>query len=201
VQVLDACPLCRTAVKPGDTRCPDCGADLAPYADLKQLARHYLELAREYINRGESAPARLIIERIPQVTSDAGAELAELRVLVAIHEGDLDNAQQGLKDVPAEVREVLEHTINQAREARFMAHELYNLALSAARNGAMHTAAQHLELAVGYDPADPAIWALKLKVDLKCGYYRRCYDTLAKLDRLAARPPEFHGLESLLPPA
>ncbi len=200
MQVLDACPLCRAALKPGNLRCPDCGNDLTAYSDLRELARRYLELAHEHVSRGEAAPARLLVERIPQVTPDARADLAVLRARIAILEGDFDRARAELPNCPASSATAISQEVQAAEQDRFQARELYNQALSAARDGAYHPAAQRLELAAGYDPDDPAIWALKLKVDLKCACYGRCYDDLAHLDRLAARPAEFHGLESLLPP-
>ena len=85
------------------------------------------------------------------------------------------------------------------REQLFKARELYNHALSAARSGAYLQAARYLEQAVRLDPEDPNIWSLKLKVDLKCHYYQRCYEDLYRLDKLAARPPEFFDLEQHLP--
>ena len=57
-----------------------------------------------------------------------------------------------------------------------------------------------MEICTRHLSSDPALWELKLKLDLKCAYYLRVYADLRALDRLNARPRAWLNLESLLPP-
>jgi uncharacterized protein HemY len=200
VRRLDACPLCRSVLTEDTVTCPACGGDLLPYRDIDTLAARYVELARELLSRGDPAGARAIVEQLPQLTGTTEAELAELRARLAVHEGDYYAAEQLLSQLPPTAAAVLERELEEWRARRDLARELYNHSLSAARSGAFPAAADMLAQAIQYDPEDPSLWALKLKVDLKCGNWQRCYGSLARLDQLAARPPEFHRLEELLPP-
>jgi hypothetical protein len=200
VQELDACPLCRTVLSVASSQCPGCGADLSPYRDLSVLAASYLSLASELLSRGELPAARQIIERLPQLVEVNSGELIALTARLLLLEGNTQGVETLLAKcspaVAAEVRTELEERNRDRRRAQ----ELYNHALTAAREGAYMPAAQHLARAVCYETSDPSIWALKLKVELKAALYDRCYRSLAELDRLGARPPEFHRLEELLPP-
>jgi len=200
VQELDACPLCRTVLSKDSVQCPGCGADLSPYRDLAMLSANYLNLASELLSRGELPAARQIVERLPQLGEIDSAELNALTARLLMLEGNTPGAEALLADlspvVAAEVRAELEARHRDRRRAQ----ELYNHALTAAREGAYMPAAQHLARAVCYETNDPGIWTLKLKVELKAALYDRCYRTLTELDRLGARPPEFHRLEEMLPP-
>lgn len=200
MQELDACPLCRTVLSEGATECPGCGADLAPYRDISALAASYLELVRELLSRGETATARQIIEQLPQLTDAAGTELIGLTARLLLQEGNLQAVDELLPRCEPVMAEEIRLELAARRRARRRAQELYNHALTAARSGAFAQAALGLEQAVRYEADDPIIWTLKLKVELKAGMYERCYRTVAELDRLGARPPEFHRLEELLPP-
>jgi hypothetical protein len=197
---LDACPLCRSLLTEETATCPACGGNLLPYRDIDALTVSYVKLARELLSRGDTASARHVIEQLPQLSSVAEEELAELSAEAAIQEGDFHSAEATLAKASPVVAEELKQELDRQRNRSQLARELYNHSLSAARKGAFYQAAHMLAQAVLHDPAEPTIWALKLKVDLKCGYWQRCYAALAKLDHLAARPPEFHRLEEVLPP-
>ena len=200
MQELDACPLCRTVLSEDPAQCPGCGADLSPYRDLSVLAASYLQLAGELLSRGELPAARQIIERLPQLGEVDSGELNALTAHLLLLEGNTQGAEALLaKCSPAAAAEVRTELEERTRDRR-RAQELYNHALTAAREGAYMPATQHLARAVCYETNDPNIWALKLKVELKAALFDRCYRTLAELDRLGARPPEFHRLEELLPP-
>lgn len=200
MQRLDACPLCRAALPAGDYHCPDCGADLTAFTDLEQLATRYVELARELISRGDIDRARLVVESLPRISSAAATDIAELWVRIALVEGDYTAARQALAACEPGVADTLAVEITAGQSFQFQARELYNQSLAAAQRGAYSVAAEQLARAVDLAPDDPLIWALKLKADLKCGYYQRCYADLAELDHRSARPADFHGLERLLPP-
>ena len=55
-------------------------------------------------------------------------------------------------------------------------------ALSSARRGMAPVAAEQLARAIQLEPADPRLWQLKLKADLKARLFGRCYTDLAALD-------------------
>src|SRR5207237_9630868 len=101
-------------------------------------------------------------------------------------------AQQLQADSAAEAGSTAElaRQVAEAQAARRQACELYNSALSAAREGRYRAAAEQLARAAQHDPAEPRLWQLKLKADLKARLLARCYADLAALDRLNARPPE-----------
>ena len=139
-------------------------------------------------------------EGLPQITGAAAADIAELWARIALLEGDYLAARQALAACDPAIATELAGELNTVQAFHAQARELYNQGLAAARRGAYPAAAAHLARAVTLDPGDPMLWYLKLKVDLKCGHFQRCYAGLAELDRLNARPPEFHGLEQLLPP-
>lgn len=203
---LDACPLCRTvlplAAEPGEsvTTCPGCGADLTPYADLEALAVAYRKLAQEMLSRGQTDGARRIVNQLPRLTELEDGELTTLTARLALADGDYQRALALAQNCDPGVASELHAAVNHRRQDQLTARELYNYALSSARQGAMSQAARQLSRAVTRDPTDPNIWLLKLKLDLKCGFFQRCYADLAALDRLAARPPEYATLEELLPP-
>lgn len=197
---LDACPLCRAALQGSENRCPDCGADLTLFADINNLAERYLEFCRELIARGDVRTARSVIDRLPQISNAAQEDIAGLQVRLALQEGDYLAARRWLAQCSAGSAAGFKAEIDRNERGQFRARELYNQSLAAARRGAGPHAAEQLAHAVTLDPDDPRIWTLKLKVDLKYGYFQRCYADLTELDRLVARPPEFHYLEQLLPP-
>jgi len=184
----------------GKVQCPECGADLEKYLDFKSHAESYAGLVRDLISRGELAKARQILNAIPRVVGDKEFDLTALQARLAMLEGGFDRARQLCANLPGMERAGLEAEIAEAQERSFRARELYNYALSSARIGELDKAADYLGKAVSLDAGDPAIWRLKLKVDLKSGRLGSCYEDLATLDRLAARPPEFSGLEHKLPP-
>lgn len=199
MQPLDSCPLCRTVLPGGSAQCPGCGADLRPYLDVAALADRYLKLARELLSRGDTERVRQIVACLPLITSEAQGELAEIAARLAILEGNFAAAEQALAGCEPLTATAIRHELAARRQETFRARELYNHALAAARDGSFILAARQLEAAVQLDADDPKLWALKLKVDLKCRDYRKCYRDLNRLDKLAARPPEFFDLEELLP--
>ncbi|MBN2081516.1 hypothetical protein JW859_04825 [bacterium] len=180
--------------------CPGCQADLTPYLDLEALIERYLVLAREYLDRNKLDQAQVIADHLSQLTNQHPAEQAEIAARLAILKGDFQAVTALIPQLKPDVAEAVAALMQQRKAQLFKAHELYNHALSAARTGALPLAAEHTAQAVHHDPADASIWALKLKVDLKCGHWQRCYADLENLDRLGARPPEFYRLEELLPP-
>lgn len=196
---LDACPLCRTVLAEAAVQCAGCGADLRPYLDIDALADRYLKLARELLSRGQTERAAHLIEQLPRVASIEARELAELQARLAIQRGDFPAAERALAACGADEAAYVRGELEQRRANLAKARELYNHGLSAARAGDFQLATRYLQDAAALDPADPNIWAVKLKADLKCRYFQRCYADLQRLDQLAARPPEFHNLEELLP--
>jgi len=199
VPALDACPLCRSTLPAAAAQCPECGADLRPYRDIAALADRYLKLARELLSRGETGRVHHILAQLPQLSGADNAELAEIRARLALGEGDFHGVEQALAACEPSAAAALSAEVAQRRRDLAKARELYNHGLAAARAGDHNLAARYLQDAAALDPADPNIWGLKLKVDLKCRYFQRCYADLAVLDDLAARPPEFYNLEALLP--
>lgn len=196
---LDACPLCRSVLPAAVAQCPTCGADLRPYLDIAALADRYLKLARELLSRGETERVHRIIAQLPQLSGAKAGELTEIRARLALGEGDFAAVERTLDNLAPAVADTLRAELAQRRRDLAKARELYNHGLAAARAGDHALAARYLADAAGLDPADPNIWVLKLKVDLKCHYFARCYADLEVLDELAARPPEFYNLEALLP--
>lgn len=197
---LDACPLCRTVLEPEAVQCPGCGADLTPYLDISTLVASYVSFARELLSRGETAEARLIIERLPQLTAGSESELSELTARLLLQEGNIQAVEKLMPQCDAAVSAEIRDELQERQRARRRARELYNHALTAARAGSFAQASFYLNRAVNYDTSDPNIWALMLKAALKAGLHEHCYAALTELDRLGARPPEFHRLEELLPP-
>ena len=184
----------------GRAACPNCSGDLTVFTDLKQRALALAALAREMLSLGDAPGARNAIEYLAKLSAPSEVELAPLRARLALLEGELDQAEAFcLHCAPAE-RELLQAQADLLRDSRRRARELYNYALTCARRHALRDAAGYLEAAVRLDPGDPALWELKLKLDLKLRRFNDCYGDLARLDQLAARPPAFHLLEQLLPP-
>jgi len=200
VHQLDACPLCRTLLTEGAKTCPGCGADLSPYYNLEELRTRYLSFARELLSRGELEQARGIFEGITQLISTDDPAWHELATRLALADGDFAVAEELADKCAGQVAKQLHEEINVQRANRIAARELYNYGLTAARSGAFACAAEQLARAVVLEPDDAAIWQLKLKVDLKQQDFTRCYEDLHALDRLTARPVEYHRLEELLPP-
>lgn len=198
--VLDACPLCRTTLDEGSVSCPGCGADLKPYYDVSAMSQRYMRMAREQISQGELEKAEAIISRLAQLSAVDDHELASLQIRLALACQDIGDARNLLARVGSHEREVLESQVRELEQREAVARELYNQALTAARRGEYVRAARQMELCVQQFSADPAIWELKLKLDLKCSYYMRVYADLKALDRLNARPAAWMQLESLLPP-
>jgi tetratricopeptide (TPR) repeat protein len=199
VPALDFCPLCRSVLPQAAAQCPECGADLRPYTDIAALADRYLKLARELLSRGETERVHHILQQLPQLSGADAGELAEIRARLALRQGEFQAAELALDGCEPAAAAELRAELAQRRRDLGKARELYNHGLAAARAGDYTLAARYLQDATALDPADPNIWVLKLKVDLKCRYFQRCYGDLAALDELAARPPEFYNLEALLP--
>jgi Tfp pilus assembly protein PilF len=197
---LSACPLCRSVLSQGARQCPDCGADLTPYLELEQLSTSYVDLTRELLSRGELEAARLVINRLPQLTEIEPAESAELQARLALADGDWNVALSLAETCRPGVSEAIATAVREQQRMQLAARELFNNALTACRRQAFALASRQLSRAVELDPSDPAIWRLKLKADLKCANYQDCYGDLEALDQLAARPLEFQRLEQLLPP-
>ncbi len=198
---LAACPLCRAALSAGVESCPECGGDLAPYRALYGKAEDYLRLARELISRGELGQAAVIAEGLPLLSEEYRGEAAQLNARLALERGELEAAEAQLAQLPpGAAAGELAALLSQRRTARLRGHELYNSALAQARGGNPALAARLLAQAVAELPGDSALWLLKLKTDLKTGNFARCYEDLAALDRLGARPREYTHLEQLLPP-
>jgi len=200
VPQLDACPLCRSVLEAGARVCPGCQADLTPYLDLEALIERYLELAREYLDRGQLDEAQVIADHLSQLTNQHQADQADIAARLAIRKGDFQAVATLIPQLTQADAEEIAELMDQRKAQLFKAHELYNHALSSARSGALPLAAEQAAQAIRHDPSDASIWALKLKIDLKCGHWQRCYGDLDGLDRLGARPPEFYRLEELLPP-
>jgi hypothetical protein len=199
---LGACPLCRSTLdEPAQavTACPSCGADLRPYIALQERTEHYLRLAQELTGRGEAAVALGILEQLPHLGETDPRRVSELRFRIALAQGELEQAGEildGMDGAPLELQAELQTRLH----LRHTAQELYNYALGAARQERFEAAADALERAVRHDPGEAALWQLKLKVDLKCERFERCYRDLEALDRMNARPAQYQRLEALLPP-
>jgi tetratricopeptide (TPR) repeat protein len=207
---LSVCPLCRADLERlgglelsagARATCPSCSGDLSEFTDLKRRALALAALARELLSRGDAPTARKAIENLARLASPAEVDLVPLWARLALLEGEPERAGQLAADIAdSGERAMIAGLAGQLQDSRRRARELYNYALSSARRGAARDAAGFLDAAVRLDPDDPAIWALKLKADLKQHRFNECYRDLAQLDRLAARPPAFFQLEQLLPP-
>lgn len=198
---LDTCPLCRSVLPDNAAVCPSCHAEMAPYLQLAGRAEQYLVLAFELVARGRTAEAAAIAERVPQVAKVEPELLADLNVRLALNSDNLPLAAALLEKCTPSSVPALQAELQLRRQAQLRAHELYNRALAAARADALPLAAELLAEAVAHDAQDAALWQLKLKADLKCRYFVRCYADLRELDRLNARQPQYIRLERLLPPA
>jgi hypothetical protein len=201
--LLDACPLCRSTLRGGEQQCPSCGADLKPYLGAQARVQELVRLARQLLSQGETDRAASLIPRLSQLASLPPATLLELRGQLALLQGDTAAAVAlaGQLGTEHSAGERLREQSRQLDEQRLRARELYNSALAEARSGRYPAAAAQLATAAELTPADPRIWQLKLKADLKARLFSRCYADLAALDRLGARPLEFARLETLLPAA
>jgi hypothetical protein len=204
VSALSACPLCRAVLTAEDSApqglaCPQCGADLTAFVDLEGRAAQYVRTCRELLSRGQLEAARMILQQLPAITEVDAQELAELSCRLALVEGDFQTAAALLGQCSALIAGQLSGELALRNSLYSSAQELYNYALSAALRGEFRLAAEQLTHAAQYAPHEAAIWRLKLKADLKCGYYSRCYDDLRALDGLDARPQEFAGIERQLP--
>ncbi|MCB1185828.1 hypothetical protein KDL29_01565 [bacterium] len=198
--VLDACPLCRTTLKEGAGSCPGCGADLAPWSNIAAITASYIGNARELITEGELEKAEAIISRLSQLSDVDPHELASLQCKLALACQDIGRARELLSRVSPAEQPVLTEQLAELGQREMLARELYNQALTSARRGEYVRGARQMEICVRHFSADPALWELKLKLDLKCAYYMRVYADLRALDRLNARPAAWLNLESMLPP-
>jgi uncharacterized protein HemY len=202
---LEACPVCRQALDEQALAqrpplCPGCGTDLAPYVELAGRTRHYIALALELLARGDTRTARQVVDGVRRLDAEPGPQFAELTARLALAEGDPQSAQALLPSLPADVRIDIERELGTARLHAERARELYNYALSLARQGAVGPAADKLSLAVQLAPREARIWALKAKVDIRAGRWDSAYRDLSWLDELGARPAQLAGAERLLPP-
>ncbi len=173
---------------------------MAPWSDIAAISESYIGNARELITEGELEKAEAIISRLTQLSEVDPQVLAGLQLRLALACQDLGTAR-GLLDAlsPADRSFLMEQVVElEQREA--LARELYNQALTAARRGEYVRGARHMEICVRHFSADPALWELKLKLDLKCAYYLRVYADLRALDHLNARPAAWLQLENMLPP-
>lgn len=202
MSALSACPLCREVLPddPAPASCPGCGAALAPYRELLARAQMYIQLCRELLSRGDSAQALNIIGQLQAIADVDERQVAELQCRAALLEGKLESAGLWLDRCAPAVRESLRQDLRARQHQQNTARELYNYALTAARRGEHRLAAEELQRATALDPQEPALWRLKLKADLKCGYFQRCYADLQHLDDAGARPAEYRLLERYLPP-
>jgi uncharacterized protein HemY len=204
VSALSACPLCR-AVLPAEgsaqqaLTCPSCGADLTAFVNLEARAAQYARACRELLSRGETEAARTILQQLPAIAELDPQELAELGCRLALLDGDYTAAATLLRQCSALTAGPLSAELELRHRLHNSAQELYNYALSSALRSEYHLAAEQLLQAAEYAPREPAIWLLKLKADLKCGNYIRCYDDLRALDSLDARPEQYAALEQQLP--
>lgn len=196
---MDACPLCRSTIGELTTICPGCAADLTPYRDIAGMTLRYMQIAREKISRGELVEAEAIISRLGQLGDVDGQALASLQLRLALACQDPQSARAQIEKLPVGERDLLEAQIRELELREDSARELYNQALSSARRGEYARGARQMELCVQQFGADPAIWELKLKLDLKCSYFLRVYGDLKALDGLNARPAAWLNLEALLP--
>jgi hypothetical protein len=200
VLVLDACPLCRTTLSEGAKSCPGCGADLSPWTDIAAVSQSYIGNARELITEGEFEQAGRIISRLSQLSEVEPHVLAGLQCRLALGCQDAQGARALLGGLSSSDRELLEPQLRELEQREAHARELYNQALTSARRGEYARGARQMELCVKQFSSDPALWMLKLKLDLKSGHYMRVYTDLRSLDRLDARPLAWNDLEALLPP-
>jgi tetratricopeptide (TPR) repeat protein len=198
---LDACPLCRTTLRGGEERCPGCGADLLPYLENAGRAQQLLALAREQLSRGDTASAVALLPQISRIAAVDAGELTELEARIALAQQDFATVRTLAEKLGGSPGQSLLAELEARRGQQRQARELYNQALTEARQGSYAAAAQRLQHAVGLAPAEPALWQLKLKCDLKARLLYRSYDDLQALDRLRARPLAFARLEALLPPS
>jgi hypothetical protein len=202
VAALNACPLCRAVLEDdgqGGT-CPSCGGDLRPFVELAGRAKEHFALASQLVSAGRLTEAREILDILPQLAELPQGALAALRARLLLQEDRLEEAGEQVALCEEPEAGVLRDELGWRINARRTAQEMYNSALSAARRGEMAVSAEELARAVLHVPSEAALWQLKLKVDLKCSYFNRCYEDLSALDRLGSRPSEFAQLEQLLPP-
>lgn len=204
MSALSACPLCRAVLSAEDgaqqgPACPSCGADLTAFTNLEARAAQYVRTCRELLARGEIEAARIILQQLPAIAELDPREVAELSCRLALLDGDYALAAALLAQCAPQAAGQLSSELELRSGLHQTAQELYNYALSAARRGEFSLAAEHLLHAAGYAPQESAIWRLKLKADLKCGYFTRCYEDLRALDSLNARPEQFAGIERQLP--
>jgi hypothetical protein len=179
--------------------CPSCGADLTQFINLEARAAQYMRTCRELLSRGETEAARGIIQQLPVIAEIDMQELAELGCRLALLDEDYAAAAALLAQCASHIAGQLGEELELRKRLHKSAQELYNYALSAALRGEHRLAAEQLEQAVVLAPREQAIWHLKLKADLKCGYYNRCYEDLRALDGLDARPEQYTGIEQHLP--
>ncbi|MCB1216598.1 hypothetical protein KDL44_04360 [bacterium] len=198
--VLDACPLCRTTLTQGASACPGCGADLAPWSSIASASASYIITAREHLAQGRLEQAEAIISRLGQLSEVDPQLLASLRCRLALACQDSGMARELLPQLSVSEQLQLAEQLSELEQREALARELYNQALTAARRGEYVRAARQMEICTRHLSSDPALWELKLKLDLKCAYYLRVYADLRALDRLNARPRAWLNLESLLPP-
>ncbi|MCC7479226.1 hypothetical protein IT575_12310 [bacterium] len=201
---FDACPVCRGTLEDSmllgaAPRCPHCDTDLSPYLNLLSRAGELLELAARMLERGDDDLAEEVVARLPQLLPDPGPQYWELAARLAISRRQWDSARALAGRLSPELRGEIERLTALVERNRRSARELFNYALTCARRGEYRVASDSLAAAADYDPDNADIWRLKLKVDLKAGRWQQCYSDLAGLDRLAARPQEFAGIEKLLP--
>lgn len=197
--MLEACPVCRTTLRGGVQHCPDCGADLQPFIDRARQLEELVKLTRRLLSGGETQRAAQLIPQLSHLGTVPPEILRELNARLALAGGDTGAARSLAQQLDGEDRDELLRQCELHDSTRRQARELYNSALWLARQGAFPAAAEELVRAVQLDPAEPHLWQLKLKVELKARLYSRCYSSLAALDRLNARPLELARLEALLP--
>ena len=204
MSALSACPLCRAVLAAQDSTaeelvCPSCGADLTAFVNLEQRAEHYVRTCHDLLSRGQVESARMILQQLPAIAEIDGQELSELSARLALLEGDFAAATAFIQHCTPSVAGHLRTELGLRLSLYQSAQERYNYALSAAQRGEFRLAAEQLQQAAQDAPREAAIWRLKLKADLKCGFYSRCYDDLRVLDSLNARPQEFAAIERQLP--
>jgi tetratricopeptide (TPR) repeat protein len=202
--LLDACPVCRqtldaSVLAQSPALCPGCGTDLAPFIELTGRAEHYARLGLEWLSRGRVDVAREVARRLKSLHSDPGTGYSELLARLAVIDGDIESAERALIHIEGAAREDIAASLDTARLNVRRARELYNYALSAAREGNHSGAAESLARAVELAPREAALWQLKAKVDLKAGLWTRLYDDLGALDACGVRPAQLTGVERLLP--
>lgn len=197
--MLDACPVCRSTLREQTVRCPDCGTELQPFLDRQHQQAELLKLVRRYLSAGELPKAEHILGQLSHINDLPPELLRELNCRLALVKGDVATARSLATQLPEVLGAELLRSCDAHDAAVRQAHELYNSALWRARQGSYSTAVEELALAVQLAPQDPRIWLLKLKVELKARQFKRCYASLAALDRLHARPNELARLEALLP--